>query len=222
MKEFLYGPVRHCIVYAAPISGQPAEDPFHIFNEGHVAVYFQCEEYCMEKEEDSEGHTECRYLWKDLRECNKLNKSKQAFICEDIPINLDECEINGWETIKDLKDFLPSVCSDKKHILPTDPSYYYSQGFGDYIGNKRYLSKVVRQNSPVTFTAAIGDEKVSVTCIKSGYASDFFAFFDFPTLFVNGNEEDLDRAAFSEYLMGIGCAWGLLFAGVLLYKLFDV
>ncbi|MGM9991925.1 MAG: hypothetical protein ACI376_03635 [Candidatus Bruticola sp.] len=220
MDEALLGLARYYVVYNAPISGQPAEDPFHILNEGQVAIYFQCEEYVQEESEDDDGNVEYEYRWERVGQQDKITKSERAFIYKNVPLNLADCEINGWEKVKDQKDFLPSIVSARKNVLPLLSGLYYPQCVGDFVGNRRYVVKLMRQNAPVTFTAVVGDGKVDVVYVKSSYA---FAFFEpeHPDLFINGDMKNLHSTALTDYFLVVGCAWGLLFVGTITYKIFE-
>ncbi len=207
------------VVMKAPISGQAANDPLHLLANPQVAIYYKHEEYQAHEEYNSEtdSYEDRFYSWDKVGE-SWLHKTKQAYIYGKVPLDISYCQIDKWEEVRNLKELAADFKEVNQKIDFANGNFFYPERRGDYEDNERYAIYVVKQNTPVSFLAQVGQGQVKVCAIGED-GQLLFAAKDKPTIVVNGERKDLAYKVNESNIGWVLGAWAALIFSVVMYKI---
>lgn len=207
------------VVMKAPISGQAANDPFHILANPQVAVYYRHEAYQEHEEYDSDDddYGTTSYSWVKVRG-SLLHKSKQTYIYDNVPLDIVPCQISNWEAVRDLKELSADFQEADRKIDFASGNFFYPQGRGNYEDNERYAIYVVKQKAPVSFFAQIGQGQVKV-CAVGKDRQLLFTAEDKPAVIVNGEKKDLAYGLYESCIGWLIGVWAAFISAVAMYKI---
>lgn len=219
LAKALQGQPALYAVLKAPLSGQAASDPLGLLANPQVAIYYQHEEYQAHEEYNSEtdSYEDRFYSWDKVGQ-SWLHKSKQAYIYGKVPLDISPCQIRQWQAIRSLKELRADFKEADQKIDFANGNFFYPQRRGDYEDNERYAIFVVKQNTPVSFLAQVGQDQIKVCAIgKDGQL--LFSAKDEPTIIVNGEKKDLAYEVNESNIGWLLGAWVALGFAVVMYKL---
>ena len=219
LEKALQGQPALYAVLKAPISGQAANDPLHLLANPQVAIYYKHEEYQAHEEYNSEtdSYEDRFYSWDKVGE-SWLHKTKQAYIYGKVPLDISYCQIDKWEEVRNLKELAADFKEVNQKIDFANGNFFYPERRGDYEDNERYAIYVVKQNTPVSFLAQVGQGQVKVCAIGED-GQLLFAAKDKPTIVVNGERKDLAYKVNESNIGWVLGAWAALIFSVVMYKI---
>lgn len=219
LEKALQGQPALYAVLKAPISGQAANDPLHLLANPQVAIYYKHEEYQAHEEYNSEtdSYEDRFYSWDKVGE-SWLHKTKQAYIYGKVPLDISYCQIDKWEEVRNLKELAADFKEVNQKIDFANGNFFYPERRGDYEDNERYAIYVVKQNTPVSFLAQVGQGQVKVCAIGED-GQLLFAAKDKPTIVVNGERKDLAYKVNESNIGWVLGAWAAFISAVAMYKI---
>lgn len=219
LEGALNGKEQMYAVLHAPVSGSAAQDSFGIIKDDCIYIEYEREEFVMVVLPADDMHnTETTYSW-EKKGGQSESFSEDAYIYDDIPIELAGCAVENADVITADRLQLPE---GTKAVYASGINYYYPEGMGDNpnameenCGLARYKIRVIMPGSSLSFLAKIGEGRITVSLGESEdgtYAAG--------NLVQNGEISDLSWSFIAGDVGGMSLLWLFLPALIILILIF--